>query len=180
VRQRRHEVGIEPDYADSRRQIRVNLPPVKIPSTDRFVPRTDGSALTPKRGGLTLGQGLNFTATVTNDVGAAGVTWSATGGGTFSNTTATTATYSAPGTAGTVTVSWARADDTVEIRVVDSGPGLSGTANLFVPFYTTKANGSGIGLVLCRQIAEAHGGTLTLADRADTRGCVAVVRLPAV
>jgi hypothetical protein len=60
--------------------------------------------LSPKRGGLTLSQKLNFTATVTNDVGAAGVTWSATGGGTFSNTTATTATYSAPGTAGSVTI----------------------------------------------------------------------------
>jgi two-component system, NtrC family, nitrogen regulation sensor histidine kinase NtrY len=82
-------------------------------------------------------------------------------------------------TSGAVTVSWSGADETVEIRVVDGGPGLSGTANLFVPFYTTKANGSGIGLVLCRQIAEAHGGTLTLTDRIDARGCVAVVRIPA-
>ena len=57
------------------------------------------------------------------------------------------------------------------------GPGLPATANLFVPFFTTKPHGSGIGLALSRQIAEAHGGTLTLADRRGARGCVAVVRI---
>ena len=61
-------------------------------------------ALTPMRGGLTLSQSMNFTATVTNDVGAAGVTWSATGGGTFSAQAATTATYVAPPSAGVITV----------------------------------------------------------------------------
>ncbi len=77
-----------------------------------------------------------------------------------------------------VTLRW-RADDTqLELEVIDGGPGLAGTANLFVPFYTTKTNGSGIGLVLCRQIAEAHGGTLSLANRRDARGCVATLRLP--
>ncbi len=80
-------------------------------------------------------------------------------------------------TGGGVTLSWSLIDDGAEVRVVDEGPGLAGTANLFVPFYTTKPHGSGIGLVLCRQIAEAHGGTLTLADRRDARGCVAVVRI---
>ena len=80
-------------------------------------------------------------------------------------------------TGGSVTLSWSPGEDGAEIRVVDEGPGLAGTANLFVPFYTTKPHGSGIGLVLCRQIAEAHGGTLTLADRKDARGCVAVVRI---
>jgi len=79
---------------------------------------------------------------------------------------------------GAVTLSWSLAEEHVEVRVIDNGPGLAGTANLFVPFYTTKPHGSGIGLVLCRQIAEAHGGTLTLANRTDVRGCVAVVRLP--
>jgi two-component system, NtrC family, nitrogen regulation sensor histidine kinase NtrY len=82
-------------------------------------------------------------------------------------------------TGGTVTLGWCAADEHAEVRVVDDGPGLAGTANLFVPFYTTKPHGSGIGLVLCRQIAEAHGGTLILTDRPDARGCVAVVRLPA-
>ena len=53
----------------------------------------------------------------------------------------------------------------VEVWISDEGPGLANTANLFVPFFTTKAKGSGIGLVLSRQIAEAHGGTLTLENR---------------
>jgi signal transduction histidine kinase len=81
-------------------------------------------------------------------------------------------------TGGAIALSWSVVEDLVEVRVVDDGPGLAGTANLFVPFYTTKPHGSGIGLVLCRQIAEAHGGTLTLANRTDARGCVAEVRLP--
>ena len=61
-------------------------------------------ALSPKRGGLTVGQSLNFTATVSNDASGQGVTWSATGGGSFLNSTATTTTYVAPATAGIVTV----------------------------------------------------------------------------
>jgi signal transduction histidine kinase len=55
---------------------------------------------------------------------------------------------------------------------------LANTANLFVPFFTTKPGGSGIGLVLARQIAEGHGGTLTLANREDAQGCRAALRLP--
>jgi signal transduction histidine kinase len=55
---------------------------------------------------------------------------------------------------------------------------LPNTANLFVPFFTTKPGGSGIGLVLSRQIAEAHGGELTLVNRSDSRGCEARLRLP--
>jgi signal transduction histidine kinase len=55
---------------------------------------------------------------------------------------------------------------------------VADTANLFVPFFTTRPGGSGIGLALCRQIAEAHGGTLTLENRSDTRGCVARFVLP--
>ena len=81
-------------------------------------------------------------------------------------------------TGGSVHVEWERRDGTVDVRVVDGGPGLPPSANLFTPFFTTKRTGSGIGLVLSRQIAEAHGGTLTLEDRADARGCVATLRLP--
>ena len=66
----------------------------------------------------------------------------------------------------------------LEVSVDDDGPGLSNTANLFVPFFTTKPGGSGIGLVLARQIAEAHGGALTLDNHAAGAGCRARLRLP--
>ncbi len=81
-------------------------------------------------------------------------------------------------TGGGVAVSWEIDGEWLEVRVEDEGPGLSATANLFVPFFTTKPGGSGIGLVLSRQIAEAHGGTLTLENRDDDLGCVATMRLP--
>jgi nitrogen fixation/metabolism regulation signal transduction histidine kinase len=80
---------------------------------------------------------------------------------------------------GSVTIGWRRQRDAVEIWVDDEGPGLSNTANLFVPFFTTKPGGSGIGLVLCRQIAEAHDGALRLENRTDRKGCRAVLTLPA-
>lgn len=64
------------------------------------------------------------------------------------------------------------------IEIIDSGPGLAATDNLFVPFFTTKPGGSGIGLVLARQIAEGHGGTLTLENRRDAEGCIARVLVP--
>lgn len=81
-------------------------------------------------------------------------------------------------TRGGVSVGWTKSGSNLEIRIEDEGPGLSNTANLFVPFFTTKPGGSGIGLVLCRQIAEAHGGTLTLENRKGRSGCVARLRLP--
>jgi two-component system nitrogen regulation sensor histidine kinase NtrY len=79
---------------------------------------------------------------------------------------------------GGVTVGWAATAAQLEVWVDDEGPGLPNTGNLFVPFFTTKPHGSGIGLVLSRQIAEAHGGSLTLANRNDRQGCRALLRLP--
>jgi nitrogen fixation/metabolism regulation signal transduction histidine kinase len=81
-------------------------------------------------------------------------------------------------TGGGVEIGWEQQNGALDLRVVDDGPGLPATANLFTPFFTTKRSGTGIGLVLSRQIAEAHGGTLTLEDREDARGCVARLRLP--
>ena len=80
-------------------------------------------------------------------------------------------------TSGGVRVHWRRSGSYVDIFVHDDGPGLSNTTNLFVPFFTTKPGGSGIGLVLSRQIAEAHGGTLTLENRESASGCEARLRL---
>jgi nitrogen fixation/metabolism regulation signal transduction histidine kinase len=81
-------------------------------------------------------------------------------------------------TGGAVTVGWKRDGRGFELWIDDEGSGLTNASNLFVPFFTTKPGGSGIGLVLSRQIAEAHGGTLTLENRTDRRGCRAYLRLP--
>ncbi len=81
-------------------------------------------------------------------------------------------------TGGGVKVGWNTTGTQLEVWVTDGGPGLPQTGNLFVPFFTTKPHGSGIGLVLSRQIAEAHGGTLTLENRQDAPGCKAILRLP--
>jgi nitrogen fixation/metabolism regulation signal transduction histidine kinase len=79
---------------------------------------------------------------------------------------------------GGVSVAWRRSGGFLEVSVLDDGPGISNTTNLFVPFFTTKPGGSGIGLVISRQIAEGHGGALTLENRSDTPGCEARLRLP--
>ena len=81
-------------------------------------------------------------------------------------------------THGGVGVGWRINGAWVEVRVEDEGHGLSNTDNLFVPFYTTKPGGSGIGLALSRQIAEGHGGSLTLENRHPEPGCEALLRLP--
>jgi PAS domain S-box-containing protein len=81
-------------------------------------------------------------------------------------------------TGGAVNVTWRKNGNYMEVVVEDEGPGLPNTANLFVPFFTTKPGGSGIGLVLCRQIAEAHGGSLIVENRAPQPGCQARLRLP--
>lgn len=81
-------------------------------------------------------------------------------------------------TDGDVRIRWFDTGRFLEVEVEDDGPGLAQTANLFVPFFTTKPSGSGIGLALGRQIAEGHGGSLVLENRQEADGCVARVRLP--
>jgi two-component system, NtrC family, nitrogen regulation sensor histidine kinase NtrY len=75
-------------------------------------------------------------------------------------------------------VKWTRSAKQLVLTIEDNGPGLMNPSNTFVPFYTTKPEGSGIGLVLSRQIAEAHGGSLELSNRSAERGCVVRVKLP--
>jgi nitrogen fixation/metabolism regulation signal transduction histidine kinase len=81
-------------------------------------------------------------------------------------------------TLGGVTVEWKLTGANLAVSVIDEGLGLANSANLFVPFFTTKPKGSGIGLVLSRQIAEAHGGSLTLTNRKDRSGAIALLTLP--
>jgi len=81
-------------------------------------------------------------------------------------------------TNGHVSISWQTDGDWVDVVVQDTGKGLPESANLFVPFFTTKAEGSGIGLFLCRQIAEAHGGSLSVRNREDGPGCEAKLSIP--
>jgi signal transduction histidine kinase len=78
-------------------------------------------------------------------------------------------------THGGVTIGWTKTAGWLELVVEDEGKGLPDTSNLFVPFFTTKPNGSGIGLALSRQIAEAHNGTITLENRAPAPGCRALL-----
>jgi PAS domain S-box-containing protein len=75
-------------------------------------------------------------------------------------------------------ITWSATADAVTVTLADNGPGLPETANLFVPFFTTKPGGTGIGLVLARQIVEAHGGTLTVRNRSDGPGTEALLTLP--
>ena len=81
-------------------------------------------------------------------------------------------------THGEVSIGWREKEDAVEIFVQDEGPGIMNPANLFVPFFTTKPEGSGIGLPLSRQIAEAHGGSLALTNRKGGKGAEALLQLP--
>ena len=81
-------------------------------------------------------------------------------------------------TGGGVSVSWAAEEESLVVEVMDEGGGLASTENLFVPFFTTKPQGTGVGLTLSRQIADAHGGTLALENREGARGAVARFRLP--
>jgi nitrogen fixation/metabolism regulation signal transduction histidine kinase len=79
---------------------------------------------------------------------------------------------------GNVAIGWREKEGCVEIFVQDDGPGIMNPANLFVPFFTTKPEGSGIGLPLSRQIAEAHAGSLVLTNRETGQGAQALLRLP--
>ncbi|MFN2476884.1 MAG: PAS domain-containing sensor histidine kinase [Chthoniobacterales bacterium] len=81
-------------------------------------------------------------------------------------------------TGGGVTIRWREISECVEVSVQDEGQGIMNPTNLFVPFFTTKPGGSGIGLALSRQIAEAHGGSLSLMNRRGRSGCEALLRLP--
>jgi nitrogen fixation/metabolism regulation signal transduction histidine kinase len=77
-----------------------------------------------------------------------------------------------------IVLTWKVSDRNLLLTIEDSGAGLMNPSNTFVPFYTTKPQGSGIGLILSRQICEAHGGSLELSNRQDSRGCIAKVTLP--
>jgi signal transduction histidine kinase len=77
-----------------------------------------------------------------------------------------------------VTLNWVVEDQSVILTIQDNGLGLLNPSNAFVPFYTTKPSGSGIGLALSRQIVEAHGGSIELSNLNGKRGCQVRVRLP--
>ena len=80
-------------------------------------------------------------------------------------------------TRGGVRIGWSTQHGMLSVTIEDDGPGIASSANLFVPFFTTKPQGSGIGLVLSRQIAEGHGGSLSIENRAEGVGCIATLRL---
>jgi len=84
----------------------------------------------------------------------------------------------AAGEAGEVRVRWRSENEQLVAEVEDDGPGLARTDNLFVPFFTTKPGGTGIGLVLSREIIENHGGSISLENRVGARGCIARISLP--
>jgi signal transduction histidine kinase len=81
-------------------------------------------------------------------------------------------------TGGGVRVDWRVEGGFVRVTIEDDGIGLPPSDGVFVPFFTTKPEGSGIGLTLTRLILEAHAGTVDLAARSGSRGAVATVRLP--
>lgn len=79
---------------------------------------------------------------------------------------------------GPVEIGWTENGLWLDITIRDEGSGIVDPESLFIPFYTTKTEGSGIGLFLCRQVAEAHGGSVLVRNRNDHPGCEAVLRIP--
>ncbi|MCG8506979.1 MAG: ATP-binding protein, partial [Sphingomonadales bacterium] len=77
-----------------------------------------------------------------------------------------------------IEVSWRQEGRRLVVVVRDHGEGIQNPENLFTPYYTTKPSGSGIGLVFCQQVIEAHDGYLTIANRDDGPGCEASITLP--
>ncbi|WP_143764272.1 sensor histidine kinase [Cognaticolwellia mytili] len=84
----------------------------------------------------------------------------------------------AAGTAGEIVISWQVENSLLVMTITDDGVGIANDTNMFVPFYTTKKQGSGIGLVFCRQIVEAHNGELSLTNRLNKQGCKVTLKLP--
>lgn len=80
---------------------------------------------------------------------------------------------------GVIKIDWTVENQRLLIKITDEGNGIGNPDNLFVPLYTTKEHGSGLGLALCRQIVEAHDGNLTISNRSDARGCEVMIELPA-
>lgn len=79
---------------------------------------------------------------------------------------------------GELEIEWSVSDTIFKLTICDQGAGINNSENLFVPFYSTKKHGSGIGLILCREIVEAHDGHLMLSNRKNVQGCCATVELP--
>ncbi len=79
---------------------------------------------------------------------------------------------------GTIQISWTTDGTLFRLIICDQGAGINNADNFFVPFYSTKKNGMGIGLVLCREIIEAHNGRLSIANKLDEKGCCVSIELP--
>lgn len=77
-----------------------------------------------------------------------------------------------------VVIEWRRQSGKLVLDVLDNGLGIQNPDNLFIPFYSTKPGGSGIGLVLCRQIARNHGGDLQLTNRDSQPGAQSRLLIP--
>ena len=77
-----------------------------------------------------------------------------------------------------ILVSWFRDERYLVLTIEDHGEGIQNSENLFTPYYTTKPSGSGIGLVFCQQVVEAHGGYLQVGNRKAAGGCEARMGLP--